>query len=292
MTNALTITTNTSYRQLWSYGGYWGQGEQGRWSRHGRNNSEGISGGRVKKSKATCWFCGKEGHKMLYYHSKKNAKEKYSIILFVIKKNKVKTMIIKAGFNILVVSHSSIAVENNWNISPKAMEYLFEGNIVVAQNTIIATNKWIINLWATNHICFLKAYFTIMQPLKTSILVRISNRTISQTNAIGMLDLSIATGQQLQLIGVVWVLSIMHNLIAVDKLSYKVRFNNSWWGTYTICDKAVQTIVSTQRKKGLFRLWMLKMLSTMKIVLAVIATMKSATVRCGGDIWVGDYIVM
>jgi hypothetical protein len=151
--------------------------------------------------------------------------------------------------------------------------------MAAAQDTTIAASDWIIDSGAMDHMCSSKAYFNTIRPLRTPIPVRMGNGSISQATAIGTVVLSMASGQRLQLTEVLWVPNITHNLIAVDRLSYEVRFNNPRQGTCTIRDKAGRTIVSILSEKGLFRLRMPKMLSMTKTALVAAITTKSAAVR-------------
>ena len=68
---------------------------------------------------------------------KKNAEEKCGVTISIKRGKKDDT---EAGAHTAVASYSSMAVANNWNASPEAMEHIFEGNIAVAQGAMIVAS--------------------------------------------------------------------------------------------------------------------------------------------------------
>jgi hypothetical protein len=109
-----------------------------------------------------------------------------------------------------------------------------ELNMVTTWHIATAASDWIIDLSATDYMCFQKAYFKTLRLLSTPITVCIGNRATSRATATGSVELATGSQQNLQLTNVLLVLDIRHNLIAIDRLAYKVTF---FYSECSICDK-------------------------------------------------------
>jgi hypothetical protein len=116
--------------------------------------------------------------------------------------------------------------------------------------------------------CFQKAYFKTLKLLSTSITVCIDNEATSRATATSLVELATRSQQKLQLINVLLVLNIRHNLIAIDRLAYKVTF---FYSECSICNKLSWLVTRIRSYEELYRLQAL-------IAFAAIATATLASI--------------
>jgi hypothetical protein len=83
------------------------------------------------------------------------------------------------------------------------------------------------------------------------ITVCIGNEATSRATATGSVELATESQQKLQLTNVLLVLDIRHNLIAIDRLAYKVTF---FYSECSIRDKLSWPVARIRSYKGLYRL--------------------------------------
>jgi hypothetical protein len=143
-----------------------------------------------------------------------------------------------------------------------------ELNMATTRHIATAASDWIIDLGATDHMCFQKAYFKTLRPLSTLITVCIGNEATSRATATSSVELATGSQQNLQLTNVLLVSDIRHNLIAIDRLAYKITF---FHGECSIRDKLGRLVTRICSHEGLYRLQAL-------IAFAAIATATLASI--------------
>jgi transposase InsO family protein len=247
--------TNSNYVPRQGSGRGNGRGRRGY---RGRGGNRGGSANRGKIEKpsfeATCWFCGKKNHKAQECRIKKSMEEKHGTTITINKNRKTDA---EATYAEATYSDASYAE--------------CELNMATTRHNATAASDWIIDSGATDHMCFQKAHFKTLRPLSTPITVRMGNGATSRATASGSVELATGSQQKLQLTNVLLVPDIRHNLIAIDRLAYKVTF---FHGECSIRDKLGRPVARIRSHEGLYRL-------RAPMAFAAIATATPASI----DLW-------